>query len=126
MTDVLCKLSAAQIRKRCVTRDDGKRQAKWLEELALEFAIDHPTTEWEALLKQMINAARSKKVNRRHAYIMKGNRRGLDFIKVPESKWYYNPNHKEIYQFSEGLFLAHPCILENEKTFSPQSVLKTP
>ena len=72
----------------------------------------------------MINAARSKKVNRRHAYIMKGDRSGLDYIEIPEDEWYYNPKHKEIYQFSEGLFLAHSCTSENEKTFSPQSILK--
>ena len=74
---VLRILSAAQIRKRCVIRDDGEHRAKWLEGLALEASIDNPNSEWESILKQMINAARSKRVNQQHSYIMKGERKRL-------------------------------------------------
>ena len=77
---VLRILSATQIRKRCVIRDDGERRAKWLEGLGLEALIDNPNSEWGSILKQMINAVRSKKVNQRHSYIMKGERKGLDWV----------------------------------------------
>lgn len=76
------------------------------------------------MLKQMINAARSKKVNRRHSHIMKGDRSGLDYIEVPNDKWYYSLKHNEIYQFTDGLFLAHPCTSKDLKEYSLKSVLK--
>ena len=121
---VLRILSAAQIRKRCVIRDDGERCAKWLEGLALEASIDNPDSEWESILKQMINTARSKKVNQRPSYIMKGERKGLDYIEVPTEKWYYDPEQKEVYEFCEGLFLAHPALLDKVHHFSLQGILK--
>ena len=51
---VLRILSAAQICKRCVIRDDAERRAKWLEGLALEASLDNPNTEWGSILKQSL------------------------------------------------------------------------
>ena len=117
-------LSAAQIRKRCVTRDNGEHCAKSLEGLALEASIGHPNSEWESILKQMIKAARSKNINQCHSCITKKEQSGVDYIEVPAEKRCYDPGCCEVYEFCEGLFLAHPKLPTTGQHFSLQEVLK--
>ena len=117
-------LSAAMKKKKWAQKMDAESRVEWLEKLAKEAQEDYPTTEWETIMARMIAAAKARQVNLRLSGLMKGERSGLDYIEVPDDKWYYDEKTEELYEFNDGLFCAHPCIDRVKKHFFTLSVLK--
>ena len=80
------KLSDARARKTAAQKEDASNRLKWLEEIAQEAQKDSRNTEWETILKQMIEAARMKQLHLKLTGIVCGSRSGLDYIEVPDNE----------------------------------------
>jgi hypothetical protein len=61
----------------------------------------------------MIKAAKTSGVFKRLKSILKPEWSALDYIEVPNEKWYLHPNGNELYQFDSGIFVAHSQIEDN-------------
>ena len=120
------KLHQARLDKREIHKRDGEERAKWLEEHAKAQAETDPSADWKAILKRMIAAARQRLLQRKVTRIFKPAPSPLDYIQVPQEKWFYDARGEELYEFDEGLFRAHPKLADGpDWTFSKTSGLKT-
>jgi hypothetical protein len=90
----------------------AEHRALWLERLAQEVATMKPGSEWEKILKQMITASRQKATNKRLNSIFCPEWASLDYIEVPNEAWFMSSNGKELYEFDNGIFVAHQQIDE--------------
>lgn len=124
MKQICQRLSTAYKKKKWPQKIDAEDRIKWLKELTKEAQKDHPDTEWEKILAQIIAATKARQVNLKLSGMMKGEQAALDYIEVPNEKWYYNEETKELYEFNDGLFCAHPCIDKTKQYVSTSSVLK--
>ncbi|KAL7526267.1 hypothetical protein ACHAWF_005244, partial [Thalassiosira exigua] len=102
------QLRIARLEKRAIEKEDGEHRASWLEEIAREAEKDRPDTDWETIMKEMIAAARQRQTNRKLSAILKPDRSSLDYIKVPNEKWFHCAKTDELFEFDNGLFRAHP------------------
>jgi hypothetical protein len=99
-------LNEAWKQKREIEREDAEKRACWLEEIAEEKALEKGT-EADKELKSMIAAARSRAMYKRLRAILKPEWSALDYIEVPTKHWYLTKSGDELYEFNEGIFLAH-------------------
>ncbi|KAL3789255.1 hypothetical protein ACHAWO_004725 [Cyclotella atomus] len=103
--------------KREIQRMAAEHRALWLERLAQEAATMKPGSEWEKILKQMITASRQKATNKRLNSIFRPEWVSLDYIEVPNEAWFMSSNGEELYEFDNGIFVAHQQI--DERVFEP-------
>ena len=73
------KLTDARTGKAAAQKEDASNRQKWLEEIAQEAQKDNLNTEWEVILKRMIEAARMKQLHLKITGIVRGGRSGLDY-----------------------------------------------
>ncbi len=116
------KMSDARKCKRAVNKNDGEERAKWLEGIAQAAALDKPDRDWQAILKQMIRAARQRSIQQKLSFVFRPTYSKLDYVEVPSDEWYYSARTNEIYHFDNGLFRAHSEI--EDEYFHPSSTLK--
>ena len=76
--------------KTAVNRNDGKERAKWLEGIAHAEALDKPDKDWQAILKQMIVAARQRSIQQELSFVFRPTFSKLDYVEVPSDEWYYS------------------------------------
>ena len=118
------KLSDARTKKTAAQKEDASNRQKWLEEIAQEAQKDSPNTEWEVILKRMIEAARMKQLHLKLTGIVRGGRSGLDYIEVPDNEWYFDHQTNELFCFKEGLFYVHVCIDRADRSFTTKGIIK--
>jgi len=102
--DACVNLTHARKNKRAIEKKDGEKRAKWLEELVQEAAMDKLYSDWETLLKEMIPSACQKSLQQKLSSVMKGEREPLDYIEIPNQKWFHSAKLDELYKFNEGIF----------------------
>ena len=61
----------------------------------------------------MVTAARCKTMNKRLSAIFRPEWSTLDFIEIPNEKWFLSEDKNELYEFDDGIFVAHPKIEDN-------------
>ena len=98
--------------KRQVEINDDEIRANWLSELAEEKAKENDG-DAEKILKQMVKAARARGVFKRLRSILKPEWSQLDYIEVPNEKWFLTADKEELYEFDNGIFLSHKRVDEN-------------
>jgi hypothetical protein len=116
-TKITPKIARANVRsawraKRQIQMEDAEHRADWLEELAAEKAAETGGTV-DKELERMIKALKTSGVFKRLKSILKPEWSALDYIEVPNEKWYLHPNGNELYQFDSGIFVAHSQIEDN-------------
>jgi len=108
--------------KKEIQRMAAEHRALWLERLAQEAAATKPGSDWEKVLKQMITASRQKATNKRLNAIFRPEWASLDYIEVPNEVWFMSRDGTELYEFDEGIFVAHQQI--DERVFEPFGICK--
>jgi hypothetical protein len=108
--------------KREIHRTAAEHRALWLERLAQEAAEQKPGSDWQKVLKQMIANARQAATNKRLGAIFKPEWASLDYIEVPNEIWFLSESGDELYEFDNGIFIAHPPI--DERVYEPIGVCK--
>jgi hypothetical protein len=114
-------VSTAWRAKRQIELEDAEYRASWLEELAAERAAESggkPDKE----LERMIKAAKTSGVFKRLRSVLKPEWSSLDYIEIPNEKWYLHPNGNELYQFDNGIFVAHGQL--EDTIFAPFGTIK--
>jgi hypothetical protein len=93
--------------KGAIEVEDAQHRADWLEELA-DAKAKSTGGETDKVLKQMIKAAKQKRMFQRMRAIFKPEWSALDYIEVPTSTWYLTEDKSaELYQFDDRIFLSH-------------------
>jgi hypothetical protein len=108
--------------KKEIQRMAAEHRALWLERLAQEAAASKPGSDWEKVLKQMITASRQKVTNKRLNAIFRPEWASLDYIEVPNEVWFMSRDGSELYEFDDGIFVAHQQI--DERVFEPFGICK--
>ncbi|KAL3802447.1 hypothetical protein ACHAWO_004749 [Cyclotella atomus] len=116
------EVTRAITEKREIHRMAAEHRALWLERLAQEAAEQKPGSDWQKVLKQMIATARQKETNKRLSAIFKPEWASLDYIEVPNEIWFLSENEDELYEFDNGIFIAHQPI--EERCYEPIGVCK--
>eukprot|EP00956_Cyclotella_meneghiniana_P030597 scaffold77517_cov56-Cyclotella_meneghiniana.AAC.2 len=98
--------------KRLIEIDDGERRAAWLDEILTQRALEVGGDPAKAI-KCMINAAKRKGMFKRLRAILKSAWSSLDYIEVPNEKWLLDEESNELYEFDNGIFVAHAKFEEN-------------
>jgi hypothetical protein len=119
---VRADVTAAIKQKREIQSAAAEHRAKWLERMAQEVAAQKPGSDWEKILKGMITAARQKATNKRLSAIFRPEWSNLDYIEVPNEKWFLTDDGSELFEFSDGIFVAHPQI--EDMVFDKYGVIK--
>lgn len=98
---------------------------EWLKTEAKAQSVAAGDKDWEKGLKQMLQIAESRAINRKLGVITKGQRgAALDRIEVPTHDWFHSKKSNKIYHYHSGNFEAH---LDTESgTFFPHHSLKVP
>ena len=108
MKQVLTNICEAWKEKRVIEKEDGERRAKWLEEILCRDIIARESgADADRVYKNMIQSALSKGVFKRLKAILKREWSALDYIEVPNEIWYLDKNGDELYEFDNGIFVAH-------------------
>jgi hypothetical protein len=115
-------VTAAINEKKEIHKTAAEHRARWLERLAQEAATSKPGSEWEKVLKQMITVSRQKATNKRLNAIFRPEWASLDYIEIPNEKWFLTSDGDELYEFDNGIFVAHQQI--DEHVFEPFGVVK--
>lgn len=100
----------------------AEHRAAWLEQLAQEAAVQKPGSDWEKVLKQMISVSKQKATNKRLNGIFRPKWSSLDYIEVPNENWFLSKDGEELYEFDNGIFVAHQKI--DERVFEVFGVCK--
>eukprot|EP00956_Cyclotella_meneghiniana_P042621 scaffold248723_cov109-Cyclotella_meneghiniana.AAC.1 len=100
----------------------AEHRAAWLERLAQEAAALKPGSDWEKVLKQMITVSRQKATNKRLNGIFRPEWSSLDYIEIPNETWFLSKDGEELYEFDNGIFVAHQKI--DERVFEVFGVCK--
>jgi hypothetical protein len=90
--------------------------------MAQEVAAQKPGSDWEKILRGMISSARQKATNKRLSAIFRPEWSSLDYIKVPNEKWFLTDDGSELFEFRDGIFVAHPQI--EDMVFDNYGVIK--
>jgi hypothetical protein len=98
--------------KREIQKAASEHHIQWLERMAQEAAAQTPGSDWEKILKKMISCSRSKAQNKRLTAIFRPEWSSLDYIKIPNEKWFPTEDGDELYEFDNGIFIAHPQMEE--------------
>ena len=98
--------------KRVVEKEDGERRAKWLEDICREIARE-TGQDADKTYQTMIKCALSKGMFKRLKAILKNEWSALDYIEIPNDKWYLDRELNELYEFDNGIFVAHSRFVEN-------------
>eukprot|EP00956_Cyclotella_meneghiniana_P028243 scaffold65096_cov24-Cyclotella_meneghiniana.AAC.3 len=61
----------------------------------------------------MIQCALSKGMFKRLKAILKSEWAALDYIEIPNDKWYLDKELNELYEFDNGIFVAHSGFEQN-------------
>ncbi|KAL3789713.1 hypothetical protein ACHAWO_001061 [Cyclotella atomus] len=115
-------VTEAVVAKRDVQRMAAEHRAQWLDRMAQEAATLKPGSDWEKILKQMISASKQKATNKRLNSIFRTEWSSLDYIEVPNETWFLSSDGEELYEFDNGIFVAHQQI--DERVFEPHGVCK--
>ena len=115
-------VTEAVVAKRDVQRMAAEHRAQWLDRMAQEAATLKPGSDWEKILKQMISASKQKVTNKRLNSIFRPEWSSLDYIEVPNEAWFLSSDGEELYEFDNGIFVAHQQI--DERVFEPHGVCK--
>jgi hypothetical protein len=70
----------------------------------------------------MVAVSRQKATNKRLSAIFRPEWASLDYIEVPNEKWFLSADGEELYEFDNGIFVAHQQI--DEYVFEPFGVVK--
>lgn len=106
LREALTNLCEAWKAKGVIEREDGVRRAKWLEQLA-SAKVEETGGDPEKSYANMIKAALSKGMFKRFKSILQAEWSSLDYIEVPNEKWYLDKDKNELYEFDNGIFVAH-------------------
>ena len=71
-------------------------QIEWLEQNAQDIAKAAGEVDWKKKMKDMATRAQDRVVNRKMTNAIKGSRRGLNSIKVPQCKWLFSSSTTNI------------------------------
>ena len=116
-------VNAAWKAKRQVEINDDVERSNWLEELAEEKAKEGDE-DAATVLQRMVQAAKIKGMFKRMRAIFKPERSSLDYIEIPNERWFLTKDRQELYEFDSGIFLAHKAVEENlYESFSMIKVL---
>ena len=74
------------------------------------------------IFDRMIASAKQKGTWKRISFIMKSEWSQLDYIEVPNKKWYLNANGMELFEFDNGIFIAHA--MEAKNAFNGFGIIK--
>eukprot|EP00956_Cyclotella_meneghiniana_P031967 scaffold85834_cov44-Cyclotella_meneghiniana.AAC.8 len=92
--------------KRVIEKEDGEQRAKWLEKICREIARE-TGQDADKTYRAMIQCALSKGMFKRLKAILKSEWAALDYIEIPEDKCYLDKELNELYEFDNGIFVAH-------------------
>ena len=116
------EVTKAITEKRQIHKMAAEHRALWLERLAQEAADQKPGSDWQKVLKHMIAVARQKETNKRLSAIFKPEWASLDYIEVPNEVWFLSEDGEELYEFDDGIFVAHQPI--DERVYESTGVCK--
>jgi hypothetical protein len=100
----------------------AEHRVKWLERMAQEAASTSPGTQWESILNRMIISAKQQAQNKKLSAILRPDWSSLDFIEVPNERWFLAEDGMELYEFQDGIFIAHRQI--ESTAFEPDGIIK--
>jgi len=101
------EVTAAVKSKKEANKLAAEHRVKWLEKMAQDAANNKPGTQWESVLRRMITSAQQQAQNKKLSAILRPDWSSLDFIEVPNEKWFLTRDQTELYEFQDGIFLAH-------------------
>jgi hypothetical protein len=101
------EVTAAVKSKKEANKLAAEHRVKWLERLAQDAANNKPGTQWESVLRRIITSAQQQAQNKKLSAILRPDWSSLDFIEVPNEKWFLTRDQTELYEFQDGIFLAH-------------------
>eukprot|EP00956_Cyclotella_meneghiniana_P008351 scaffold11188_cov43-Cyclotella_meneghiniana.AAC.2 len=106
LKQALANVCEAWKAKRLIEIDDGERRAAWLEDIMTQRALE-VGGDPAKMIKCMINAAKRKGMFKRLRAILKSAWSSLDYIEVPVEKWLLDVESNELFEFDNGIYIAH-------------------
>jgi hypothetical protein len=107
------QVTKAVIHKRGVKKTDGEHRMQWLEELATARAELKDGGDPQRELQKMISSTKQRIIQSRLTAIFKPDWSTLGYIEYPNEKWYITEKGDELYEFHNGIFIAHSMVDEN-------------
>jgi hypothetical protein len=89
-------VTQATAEKRAIVKQAAEHRLKWLERMAQDVAEKQPNCKWETVLKQMVSAAKQQVQNKKLSAILKPDWSSLDYIEVPNEKWFLSKDGTEL------------------------------
>ena len=99
--DIRKQLRVAVATLKEVQRDSIQMRELWLQEIAVQNALDGGDADSQKIIKTMLRKMHTQSMNAKLNRITNGERTGLDYIEVPRGEWFLSKQSGELYRYDQ-------------------------